>query len=77
MKFEIVTINPSRDEQWQMHRAGCSDVEKSRRNRADITPLEAENSKLAEEVFFDAELRDMGFSPGGGTLRVMPCCKQA
>lgn len=74
--FSVVTINPNTSEQWQMHKFHCKDAVKMARNHVeDLQTIEAEDAEQAEEKFFDAELREMGYGPGDGTLRIMPCCK--
>ncbi len=74
--FTIATINPSTNELWQIHKAGCRDLSNGRTRNIDFMhEVSAETPELAEEYFFDGELLEMGYKPGDGSARIMPCCK--
>jgi len=76
--FSVVAINPSTNEQWQMHKYNCKDAIKQAHGHVeDLYTINSENTSDAEKAFFDEELLEMGYKPGDGTLRIMPCCKEA
>lgn len=60
---------------WEVHRAGCSDVERMQRryqtNAVDV--VETETPEAAVALWLDDELRDMGYDESA--FRIMPCSK--
>jgi hypothetical protein len=79
-KFAIANINPSKNELWQIHKSGCADLAPQKRFKRcieSIYEVQAVSPQVAEDEWLDAEMRGMGYQPGDGSVRIMPCCKDA
>lgn len=77
--YTIVSLNPSRDEYWQIHKLNCKDAMKCKTQGMSVWNVEAESPMVAAKRELDADngnLRDeMGYTETD--FREMPCCKEA
>ena len=81
MKYTGLAYNPSKNYQWSIHAAGCSDIAKELRGigtdsgfRAELMDtFEADNLEAALDHIIDEEMVSMGWNHDD--VKVFPCCK--
>ena len=75
MKYTLVTTDQGN---WQIHRFGCKDVDRIRRQRRANQIWHTDKFETPEALVADElkdELADMGYTED--YFRIMPCCRSA
>lgn len=80
MKFTYLSYNPSKNFNWTLHAAGCSDIKQELKGiRTDSgfpaeigETFDAENLEEALNHVIDEEMIEMGYTHDA--VKVNPCC---
>jgi excisionase family DNA binding protein len=82
MKYTYLVYNPSKEYQWSLHKADCTDIKQELKGiRTDSgfpaqmgETFEATNLNEALDYIIDDDIKEMGYNHNA--VRVAPCCKE-
>lgn len=75
--FTLVSLNPSEDYYWEVHKLNCRDALKYKRTHGStlVNNIKADSPEALIAAELKDDLEDMGYS--ADDFRIMPCCKEA
>ena len=78
-KYAFVTLNPSRNYQWELHAADCRDLynpqSRNGGTKSGVDFIEAPNIRVALRIGLDPETRELGWDDDA--VDVLACTRRA